>query len=265
MPSRASKHAVAFQGDAQIKTNVVSLLLLVLGGSALADPPASQPSAISFYNCQLNAIGDGTLDVHVLRGRSGIIHPVNVDEKTVVILLNGQPGKLSDLKVGQWIKVYWKPDAKDPNQQRIVKIEPGMPPWAAQRLADLENNVGKLDVAVRVFINGKGDEEELHFLGPDNEGGFKEPFFARLTKGEMTKLIRYMSEEGFLADAIDGKRGGAMPKPLAAPYVNLVADSFYQSLPLTPDTVKRLEGIKAVLPDQAAAKLARVLANLRKD
>ena len=140
-----------------MKTNVVSLaLFLMLAGSALANPPATQPGYTSFYNCQVMAIGNGTLDVHVLRGPSGIIHPVNVDEKTIVVLLNGKLGKLSDLKVGQWIKVYWNLDGNDPKQQRIVKIEPGMPSWAAQRLADLENNGGKLDVAIRVFINGKG-------------------------------------------------------------------------------------------------------------
>lgn len=248
-----------------MKTNVVSLLFLVLGASALADPPASQPTYTSYYNCQLNAIGNGTLDVHVLRGHSGIMHPVNVDGKTVIVLLNGQLGKLSDLTVGQWIKVYWNPDANDPKQQRIVKIEPGMPWWAGQRLADLEKNAGNLDVAIRVFINGKGNEEELHLLGPDNEGGYKEPFFARLTQGEMTKLLNYLSVEGYLADAIDGKMADGTRQPPAPPYVALLVGSFYQSLPLTPDTVKRLEGIKAVLPDQAAAKLTGLLAKMRKD
>ena len=63
------------------------------------------------------------------------IHPMNVDENTQVILLGDKAGKLSDLKVGASIKVYWDPDPNDPKQQRIVKIEPSMPWWAAQRLA----------------------------------------------------------------------------------------------------------------------------------
>ena len=105
----------------------------------------------------------------------------------------------------------------------------------------------------------------MHLLGPDNEGGYKEPFFARLTKGEMTRLLRYLSVEGFLADAIDGKMADATSRPPAPPYVKLLVGSFYQSLPLTPDTVKRLEGIKAVLPDPAVAKLAGLLVKMRKD
>jgi hypothetical protein len=186
-----------------------------------------------------------------------------VDEKTEVVLLNGQAGKVSDLKIGQWIRAYWNPDPSDPKQQRIVKIEPSMPSWAVQRLADLEKSVGSLEVAVRVFINGKGDEEELHLLGPDNEGGYKEPFFARLTKDDMAKLLRYLAVEGFLADAMDGAAGdGKLPLP-APPYVRLAVGKFYQAVSWTPDTVRRLEGIKAVLPDKAAAKMSGLLAKVR--
>ena len=100
-----------------------------------AGKAAAQPAYTSYYTGQITAIGKGTLHLHVMRGHSGIIHPVNVDEKTVVVLSDGKVGKLTDLKVGQWIKVYWNPDPNDPKQQRIVKIEPGVAPWAAQPLA----------------------------------------------------------------------------------------------------------------------------------
>ena len=247
-----------------MKTIAASLFVLLLAGWALADPPATQPNYTSFYNCQIRAVGNGTLDVHVLRGPSGIIHPVNVDDKTEVVLPNGRPGKLTDLAVGQWVKVYWNPDANDPKQQRIVKIEPGMAPWAAERLADLEKNAGTLEVGIRLFVNGKGDVEELHLLGPDNKVGYKEPFFARLTKEEMTKLLRYLAVEGFLANAIDGKNADATPKPPAPPYVQLSAGNFYQNVSLTADVIKRLEGIQAVLPDPAAAKMETLLKRVRK-
>jgi hypothetical protein len=240
----------------------VSVLLLVLA-LAQAAPPASQPAYASYYTGQITAVGAKTLELHVLRGHNGIIHPVNVDEKTEVVLLNGQPGKLGDLKVGQWVRACWNPDSRDPKQQRIAKIEPSMPSWAAQRLADLEKSVGSLEVAVRVFINGKGDEEELHLLGPDNEGGCKEPFFARLTNDDMTKLLRYLAVEGFLADAADSMMAdGKLPLP-APPYVRLAVGKFYQAVSWTPDTAKRLEGIQAVLPDKAAAKMSGLLAKVR--
>ena len=59
-----------------------------------ADPgtAAKQPGYTSYYTGQITAIGKETLDLHVLRGHSGIIHPVNVDEKTVVVLLDGKAG-----------------------------------------------------------------------------------------------------------------------------------------------------------------------------
>ncbi len=95
---------------------LISILVFAITGLAWADPPATQalvkeavqqPNYTSYYTGQIKAIGKGTMDLHVLRGHSGIIHPVNVDEKTVVVLLDGKTGKLSDLKVGQWVKVYW--------------------------------------------------------------------------------------------------------------------------------------------------------------
>ena len=136
------------------------------------------------------------------------------------------------------------------------------PSLAIKRLADLEKNVGSLEVGIRVFVNGKGDEEELHLLSPDNKGGYKEPFFARLTKDEMTNLLRHLAVEGFLVDAFDGRNKGKLPPPVP-PYVQLSVGNFFERVALGPETLKRLEGIKAVLPDEAAAKMERMLAKVR--
>ena len=124
---------------------------------------------------------------------------------------------VGDLNVGQWVKAYWAGDPSDPKRQKVVKIEPGMAPWAAQRLADLSTNAAALDVSVRASTNGKGNHEELHLIGPEHPGGYKEPFFVRLSKGEMTGLLRVLAVEGFLADAFDTKTINAQPQPPAPP------------------------------------------------
>jgi len=128
--------------------SLIAVLVLTVVGSAWADPPAApiepaatEPSYTSYYTGQITAIGKGTIDLHVFRGHSGIIHPVNVDEKTVVVLADGKAGKLSDLKVGQWIKVYWRPDPKNPRKQRIVKIEPSKSLWATEDVAETQEHV----------------------------------------------------------------------------------------------------------------------------
>ena len=36
--------------------------------------------------------------------------------------------------------------------------------------------------------------EELHLIGPDHAGGYKEPFQARLQKDEMAKRLRIYGE-----------------------------------------------------------------------
>ena len=241
------------------------------GGKAVA-----QPAYTSYYTGQITAIGKGTLNLHVLRGHSGIIHPVNVDKKTVVVLLDGKAGELSDLKVGQWIKVYWNLEPSDPKQQRIVKIEPGMPWWAAQRLADLEKNVGAVEISLMVFIgqieqdgvtirySGPGDLEELHLVGPDHPGGYKEPFQARLQSDEMAKLLRHLAFEGFLAGAMDNGQKDATLKPPATPYLKLSVGKFYAYLAWGPDTIKRLKGMKAVVREPAARKIEGLLGTVEK-
>jgi hypothetical protein len=40
-----------------------------------------------------------------------------------VIRLDGKAGELSDLEVGQWVKLYPKNDRVDPENQRIARIE----------------------------------------------------------------------------------------------------------------------------------------------
>lgn len=234
--------------------------------------PAQQPNYTSYYTGQIKAIGKGTMDLHVLRGHSGIIHPVNEDEKTVVVLLGGKAGKLSDLKVGQWVKIYWNPDPENAKQQRIVKIEPSMPWWAAERLAELEKNVGTLEVSLMVFIgqikqegaviryNGPGNFEELHLIGPDHADNYKEPFQARLQKDEMLKLIRHLALEGFLANATDTTKMDGELAPPATPYVKLSVGKFYEYLAWGPDTIKRLETMKAVAGEKAGKKIEKLLA-----
>jgi arabinogalactan endo-1,4-beta-galactosidase len=267
---------------------VTFCVVMILAAPAWAAEPAesqkpvdpgkatAQPGYTSYYTGQIKAIGKGTLDLHVLRGHSGIIHPVNVDEKTVVVLLDGKSEKLSDLKVGQWIKVYWNPDPIDPKQQRIVKIEPGMPWWVAERLADLEKNVGTLEITLMVFIGqieqdgnvirqrGPGDMEELHLVGPDHPGGYKEPFQARLQKEDMGKLLRHLAVEGFLADTLgDGQKDAAL-KPPSTPYLKLSAGPFYAYLPWGPDTIKRLKTMIAVVGKEAGEKIEGLLATAEK-
>jgi hypothetical protein len=232
-------------------------------GQARADGPATEPAYSSFYTCQIKTIGTGVLEVHTLRGHSGIIHTVNVDDKTIVIGLDGRVGKLGDLKVDQWIKAYWLAATNNPEQQRLVEIEPGMPSWAAQRLADLEKEAASLDVAITLVSKAGTAGESLHLIGPDHKDEFKEPTFARLTKEEMTRLLRYLGVEGFLAEAQDGKNADATPKPPTPPYVTLSVSSFYQNLSLKPDCVARLEGIKGALPENPSAKLAALVAKVK--
>ena len=127
---------------------------------------------------------------------------------------------------------------------------------AAQRLSDLKKNAGSLDFSVRVVMDNKGNHEELHLLGPDH-GGYKEPVFARLSKEEMNKLLDYLAVEGFLAKAV-------LPQLHVGPREFILgAGDFAQQSPLNAETIKRLEAIQAVLPEQAAAKFAGLLQKVR--
>ncbi len=257
-----------------MKTSVRSLVVMVwlAAGPAWANPsaplPGKPPSATASYTGRIKAIGPGTLDLHVLRGHSGIIHPVNVDKKTEVVLLGGKAGTLSDLKVGQWIHVYSNTDPNHPDQQRIVKIEPGMAPWAAERLAELEASVGAVRVGVVVFIDGKNNIERLDLIGPDHPKGFPEQSTVHLSKDELLKVLRHMAYDGFLADAWDSKPnssivGAQPPHPPAPPYLMLSAGKYHGYVPWGPEAIQRLAGLKTALGQQAAQKLDGLLAKVR--
>ena len=90
------------------------------------NPPATavQP-AVNRTRGRIAILEKDKLTLHVFRGHSGIMRPVGLDENTVVILADGQPGTLADLKVDQWIQV-----TMDQNWQKAVKIEPSTAPWA---------------------------------------------------------------------------------------------------------------------------------------
>ena len=74
-------------------------------------------------NGQIDSIGATSLKLHVFRGHSGIISKIVVDDATVVII-DSKPGKVTDLKVGQWVKVTQ-------DEKKALKIEPGVDVWAS--------------------------------------------------------------------------------------------------------------------------------------
>ncbi len=170
------------------------------------------------------------------------------------------------IEMGEGVVPLLKAKAQEPNLDpevaaritAVLEKTGGRPPihWlAAQRLPDLKKKAGSLDFSVRIIID-KGNHEELHLLGPDH-GGYKEPVFARLSKEEMNKLLDYLAVEGFLANA-----------KLQTLHVGpgefiLGVGNFAQQSPLNADTIKRLEAIKTVLPEQAATKLAGLLQKVR--
>ena len=79
---------------------------------------AESPNDTRYY---IHAIGDGTLVVNSCLTPTRFA--VKTNEKTAVIRLDGQTGKLSDLKVGQWVKFRQEGNSKDPEQHRIAMIE----------------------------------------------------------------------------------------------------------------------------------------------
>ena len=233
-----------------------TLAILIVAGCrppTPTKPPATQPNEFSSYNCQIMAIGNGTLEVHFLRGHNGIIHSVNVDEKTVVVLLNGKHGKLSDLTVGQLAKLFWVADPNSPRQQRIVRIEGllvGVDWWLEK--------VAVLEVGLMVNTNDKVSEEDtLWFIPPDFYFHPHEAFTVVLKKDEMTTLLGHVQLDGLLP----------LEDTPAPPYLELAIGmgcTDRWSARLTPETLQWLEGVRTDLPEQAAKKLDLLLAKVRK-
>ena len=94
--------------------------LMFFAATALAAPCAAddQPNYTRYY---IHAIGDRTLVVHSCLTPTRF--SVKTDEKTVVIRLDGKVGKISDLKVGQWVKFRHEGNRDDPEHHRITMIE----------------------------------------------------------------------------------------------------------------------------------------------
>jgi hypothetical protein len=163
-----------------MKTLVHGLIAVVVPmviTSAWADPPKPDATEPSYtYIGQIKAVGEGTLDLHVFRGHSGMIRPVSVDEKTVIVLSDGKSGKLSDLKVGQWVKIYWRPDPNNPRKQRIVKIEPSKSLWATEDVAETDGNLA-FDTYSGYFVSNKFEPDAAHsFVVVTDQDRFDEVF-----------------------------------------------------------------------------------------
>ncbi|MDD4890822.1 MAG: protease inhibitor I42 family protein [Phycisphaerae bacterium] len=71
---------------------------------------------------QITVVGDGTLSLRILSGQA-MSQPTEfkVDEKTEV-MIDSKPGRLGDLKVGQWVHVLWDPNPKDAEHPRIARV-----------------------------------------------------------------------------------------------------------------------------------------------
>ena len=132
--------------------SLIAILVVTVTGLAWADPPGTQtpvktavqrPNYTLYY---IHSIGNGTLVVHSCLTPTQFT--VNTDEQTVVIRLDGTTGKLSDLKVGQWVKLYRKGDRNDSEHQQIVKIE------LSRGLAKVQEVAGTQPI--EVFFSPKG-------------------------------------------------------------------------------------------------------------
>jgi hypothetical protein len=80
----------------------------------------------------------------------------------------------------------------------------------------------------------------------------------------MTRLLRNLALEGFLAEAMDGTQNDATPKPPATPYLKLSIGKFYACLAWGPDTIKRLEGMKTLVGEKAGQKIDALVATVQK-
>jgi len=88
--------------------------------------PAMVCAAEDYTRYYIHAIGDGTLVVNscLLPERFA----VRTERDTVVIRLDGEKGTLSDLKVGQWVKLTPRSDQDGSENLRITRIEVVAPP-----------------------------------------------------------------------------------------------------------------------------------------
>jgi hypothetical protein len=106
---------------------LIAIVVLMVTGLAWADPSATQPASEAtgqqpnYTRYYIHSIENGTLVVNSCLTPTQFT--VNTDEQTVVIRLDGTTGTLSDLKSGQWVKLYRKGRPNAPEHQQIGKIE----------------------------------------------------------------------------------------------------------------------------------------------
>jgi hypothetical protein len=163
------------------------MLILAIAGSAWADPPAAPPArqtAVPQPNYTLyyiHSIENGTLVVHSCLTPTQFT--VTTDERTVVIRLDGTTGKLSDLKVGQWVKLYQEGDRNDRQHQRIAKIEMNMRGIASDgRLA--------FDTYSGYFVSNKFEPDSAEsFLAITNQEQFDKVFGAAFVMGDKSHRL----------------------------------------------------------------------------
>ena len=159
--------------------------VVVTGAGNATSQPNIAPGAYSSFTAQITAVGQDSLTLHVLRGHSGIIKTYRIDPKAEVILPENKPGKLSDLKPGQWVRVHWKwidaehkesviirvePSATQGGESSRLTLTPSKASFAVGEQIDLElrlTNAGEEDIAVDPakvrFLSG------MKVIGPDGQ------------------------------------------------------------------------------------------------
>ena len=112
---------------------LLEVFLLSGAGFDLVDPPAAAPAAVppAASTGRIAKIEGDVLTLHVLRGHSGIMRPVQLSRATVVIRPDGKVGAIADLKPDQWVKVTFAEKWTDRRWINAVRIEPAAAPWPA--------------------------------------------------------------------------------------------------------------------------------------
>jgi acylphosphatase len=158
---------------------LIAILVLAVTGLTWADPPATQqPNYTRYY---IHSIGNGTLVVHSCLTPTQFT--VNTDEQTVVIRLDGTTGKLSDLRVGQWVKLCRKGDRNDPEHQRIAKIELSMFGQVAAAKLSFDTYSG-------YFVSNKFEPDAAEsFLVITDQEGFDKVFGVAFVMGDKSHRL----------------------------------------------------------------------------
>jgi hypothetical protein len=104
-----------------MKTIAISVLVILLVEAVAAVDPGKAAERPNSTRYCIHSIGDGTLVVN------SCLFPdrfaIKTDQKTAVVPLDGKAGKLSNLKVGQWIRLYPRDGGYDPENRWIAMID----------------------------------------------------------------------------------------------------------------------------------------------